>query len=146
MSGNDTISINNTILTDLADGDCVLLEYPTEIAQVKTGKNGNSLYALNEMGKQATVKIRLIRGSADDQFINGLLSQQQLNFYTFPLMIGEFIKLIGDGSGNVNNDTYVLSGGVFMKQVMAKDNVEGDVTQSVAEYELKFSNAPRAIT
>ena len=33
MSGNDTISINNTILTDLADGDCVLLEYPTEIAQ-----------------------------------------------------------------------------------------------------------------
>ena len=61
-------------------------------------------------------------------------------------MIGEFIKLIGDGSGNVNNDTYVLSGGVFMKQVMAKDNVEGDVTQSVAEYELKFSNAPRAIT
>lgn len=146
LSGSDSVTINNTVLTDLADGDCVTLEYPNEIASVKTGKNGNSIYGLNESGKQATMKLRVIRGSADDKFLNNLLAQQQANFAGTVLIIGEFVKLLGDGKGNVSNDTYITSGGVFTKQVMAKTNVEGDATQSVAEYELRFSNAPRIIT
>ena len=33
MSGNDTITINNTVLSpDLADGDCVDLTFPNDIA------------------------------------------------------------------------------------------------------------------
>lgn len=146
MSGNDTIIINNTPLTDLADADVAVLEFPNEIATVKTGKNGNSIYGLNETGKQATLKIRVIRGSADDKFLNNLLAQQQTNFAGFVLMIGEFVKIIGGGQGNITSDTYITSGGVFVKQVMAKSNVEGDAAQSVAEYEIKFSNAPRALT
>lgn len=143
MSGSDTITINNRNITDLADGDCVELTFPNEIAQVKTGKNGNSIYALNEQGKQAEVKLRLIRGSADDKFMNNLLAQQQANFAGFVLMLGQFIKKVGDGSGNITSDIYILSGGVFSKQVEGKDNVEGDVAQSVSMYSLKFSNAPR---
>ena len=146
MSGSDSIQINNTILTDLADGDCIVLEFPNEIASVKTGKNGNAIYGLNESGKQATVRIRLIRGSADDKFMNNLLAQQQANFAGTVLLIGEFAKLIGDGKGNITNDIYITSGGVFTKQVMGKTNVEGDSTQSVAEYEIRFSNSPRALT
>lgn len=146
MSGADSVQINNTVLTDLADGDCIVLEYPNEIAQVKTGKNGNAIYGLNESGKQANLKIRLIRGSDDDKFMNNLLAQQQANFAGTTLMIGEFVKLVGNGKGNITNDTYIVSGGVFTKQVMAKSNVEGDTAQSVSEYEIRFSNAPRAIT
>ncbi len=146
MSGSDTIMINNRVLNDLADANAVELTFPNEIASVKTGKNGNSIYGLNETGNQAECKIRAVRGSADDKFLNSLLAQQGQNFAAFPLMIGQFIKKIGDGLGNIASDQYIMSGGVFTKKVEAKMNVEGDSEQSVSIYTIKFSNAPRVIT
>lgn len=146
LSGSDTIALNNRVFTDLADGNCIELEFPNDIANVKTGKNGNSIYGLNESGKQCEVKMRVIRGSADDKFLNNLLAQQQANFAGTVLLIGQFIKKLGDGAGNITSDTYIMSGGVFTKQIMAKTNVEGETEQSVAMYTIKFSNAPRAIT
>lgn len=146
MSGNDTVVINNRALADFAEGNVVELTFPSDIAQVKTGKNGNSIYGLNTTGLQSEVKIRIIRGSPDDIFLNNLLVQQNNNFAGFPLMIGEFIKKLGDGAGNITSDTYILSGGVFNKQVEATSNVEGDAAQSVAVYMMKFANAPRALT
>lgn len=146
LSGSDTVNINSQILNDLADGNCVELTYPNDIAQVKTGKNGNSIYGLNESGKQCELKIRVIRGSADDKFLNNLLAQQQANFAGTILMIAQLIKKVGDGKGNISSDTYILSGGVFTKQVEAKVNVEGDTEQSISMYTMKFSNSPRVIT
>lgn len=146
LSGSDTITLNNRLLTDLADGDCVVIKFPNDIANVKTGKNGNSIYGLNESGKQAELDLRVLRGSADDRFLNGLLQAQQLNFAGTVLVIGQFIKKIGDGMGNITSDTYNVSGGIFQKQVEGKNNVEGNTDQSIAMYTLKFSNAPRAIT
>lgn len=146
MSGDDTIVINNQNVSDLADGNCVELTFPNDISQVKTGKNGNSIYSLNFTGKQCEVKIRVVRGSGDDQFFNNLLSQQIANFAGFPLMIGQFIKKIGDGQGNVKSDTYIMSGGVFTKIPEAKTNVEGEAEQSVAVYTMKFSNSPRVLS
>ena len=146
LSGNDSIIINNRILSDLADGDVADLTFPNDIAQVKTGKNGNSVYALNESGQQAELKLRVVKGSADDKFLNNLLANQMSNFAGFPLMIGQFIKKIGDGTGTITSDIYILAGGVFNKQVEGKSNVEGNVDQSVALYQIKFTKAPRAIT
>ena len=152
LSGADTISINTKNISDLADGNCVELTFPNDIAQVKTGKNGNSLYSLNESGKQCEVKIRVVRGSDSDKFLLGLLSAQQNDFASTVLMIGEFIKKIGNGisasgatTATVSSDTYIMSGGVFTKQVEAKMNVEGDTEQSVSIYTMKFSNSPRVI-
>lgn len=146
LSGADTISLNNRVFTDLADGNCVELTFGNDIAMVKTGKNGNSIYGLNETGKQCEVKMRLVRGSSDDKFMNNLLTQQQANFAAFPLMFGQFIKKLGDGKGNITSDTYIVSGGIFTKQVEAKMNVEGDTEQSISIYTLKFANSPRALT
>lgn len=146
LSGSDTIQLNNHNFTDLADGNCVELTFPNDIANVKTGKNGNSIYGLNETGKQAEAKMRLIRGSNDDKFMNGLLAQQQANFAGTVLLAGSFIKKLGDGLGNIASDTYIMSGGVFTKQVEAKTNVDGESEQSVAIYTIKFSNSPRIIT
>lgn len=146
LSGSDTINLNNRVLQDLADGDCVALTFPNDISQVKTGKNGNAIYGLNTTGQQCEVKLRVIRGSSDDKFLNGLLAQQQANFAGTVLMIGQFIKKIGDGAGNITSDTYILSGGVFTKQIEGKTNVEGESEQSVAMYTMKFSNAPRVLT
>jgi len=146
LTGSDVTIINDRILADLADGDCVNLDPPNELATVKTGKNGNVIYAFNETGKEVTVTIRVLRGSADDKYLNGLMSSMKANFSSFVLLTGEFIKKVGDGEGNVTRDTYIMSGGVFTKNVGAKNNVEGDVEQSVSIYELKFANAPRTLT
>lgn len=146
LSGSDTVMINNRVFADLADGNCVELAFPNDIANVKTGKNGNSIYGLNETGKQCEVKVRVIRGSADDKFLNGLLAQQQANFAGTVLMFGSFIKKLGDGQGNITSDTYIMSGGIFTKIPEAKTNVEGESEQSVSVYTMKFSNAPRVIT
>ena len=146
LSGSDTITINNRIFADFADGNVAELTFPNDIANVKTGKNGNSIYGLNETGRQAELKIKLLRGSSDDKFLNGLLASQQNNFAGFPLMIGELVKKLGDGAGNIASDTYILGGGIFTKQVEAKSNVEGETDQSTVTYTIKFSNAPRAIT
>lgn len=146
MSGNDTVIINNRVLTDFADGDIAVLSFPNEIANVKTGKNGNSIYSFNATGKQSEFVLRVVRGSADDKFLNGLLATQQANFAGFPLMIGELVKKVGDGSGNVASDTYIMSGGIFAKIPEAKSNDEGDTEQSVVIYTFKFSNSPRVIS
>ena len=146
MSGADTITINGRVLNDLATGTCVELTFANQIADLKTGKNGNTIYTLNTTGLQAEAKIHVIRGSSDDQFLLNLLVQQKNNFSGFVLMTGEFIKKLGDGQGNVASDTYVMGSGIFIKEVEAKTNVEGDVDQSTAVYSLKFSNAPRSIS
>jgi hypothetical protein len=146
LSGSDTITINNRIFSDLADGDCVTLTFPNDIANVKTGKNGNSIYGLNESGKQSELKIKVVRGSSDDKFLNNLLSIQQQNFAGFNLLIGQFIKKLGNGAGQITSDTYIVSGGVFTKQVEAKTNVEGDTDQSTSTYTIRFSNSPRVLT
>lgn len=146
LSGNDTVNLNNRVFTDFADGNCVELTFPNDIANVKTGKNGNSIYGLNASGKQAEMKMRIIRGSSDDKFLNNLLAQQQANFEGTVLLQGTFIKKLGDGLGNVASDTYIMSGGIFVKIPEAKSNVEGETEQSIAIYTIKFSNAPRVIT
>jgi hypothetical protein len=146
MSGSDTIMINTRILADLAEGDCVKLTYPNEIASVKTGKNGNSIYGFNATGANAEVELRVVRGSSDDKFLNGLLAQQNGNFAGFVLLAGEFIKQMGDGTGKILNDTHALSGGIFTKAIEAKSNVEGDTEQSLSVYHMKFSSAQRTLT
>ena len=145
ITGSDTIALNNRVFADLADGDVATLTFPNDIMNVKTGKDGNSIYGFNATGKNAELKLKLIRGSADDKFLNSLLAQQQLNPAGFNLMIGQFIKKVGDGQGNITSDIYICSGGVFTKVPEAKSNVEGDIDQSTVMYTIKFSNAPRAI-
>lgn len=145
MTGADTVIINGRVLNDFADGDLAQITFPNEISQVKTGKNGNSIYALNETGRQCDVILRLIRASSDDKYMNELLSQQLNNFSGFILMIGQFVKKVGDGLGNITNDTYILSGGVFSKQVEVKSNAEGDTEQSASIWNMRFSNTPRVI-
>ena len=145
LSGNDIVKINERILADFASDDIAVLTFPNDLANLKTGKNGNTIYASNETGKQAELVLKVIRGSSDDKFLSNLLNSQKLNFSSFVLMTSELIKRIGDGSGKIISDTYILSGGIFKKEVEAKSNVAGDVEQSVSTYNMVFALAPRAI-
>ena len=146
LSGDDVIIINSRILKDFGDQNIGELDFPNPISSVKTGKNGNSVYSYNSSGKQSDLKLRVLRGSSDDKFLNNLLTQQLANFAGFVLINGEFIKQIGDGTGGIANDTYVCSGGVFERIPNAKSNVEGDTEQAMITYTIKFTNNPRIIS
>lgn len=145
LTGRDVVKINDTILTDLADDDTVVLEFPNALSTVKTGKNGNTIYAWNATGINVKVTMKLIHGSTDDKRLNSLLISYNNEPVTFLLLTGSFIKKVGDGAGGVSSITYSLSGGVFTKAVAAKENVAGDTTQAVAVYEMMFSNGARSI-
>jgi hypothetical protein len=145
LTGEDTTIINGRILRDLADGDCVAIDVPNNIAEQKIGKNGNILVAFNATGKTVNVTIRVIAGSADDKFLNSEYASFINDPASFPMFEGEFIKRVGDGSGNVNNIVYSLGKGVPQKMPVVKENKEGDTEQSVAIWMLQFANTDRAI-
>jgi hypothetical protein len=146
MSGSDSATINGLVMSGQSDGDWGVLSFPSELMSVKTGKNGNSLYSFNNSGMQAEFRYKCIRGSADDKFLNGQLSQMKANPAGFPLMFAKFVKQIGDGQGNILKDTYLLSGGVIMKTPEAKANAEGDASQSIVEWSFRFANNDRVLT
>lgn len=145
LTGADTSIINDRVLVDLGDGDVTDITYPDDLVGVKTGKNGNTLYALNESGRRCECKIRVVLGSSDDKFLNNLMQSMTSDFAAFELLTGQFVKRCGDGAGNVTRNTYSLAGGVFKKRVEAKSNTDGDTNQSVAEYSFTFGNGDRVI-
>lgn len=145
LTGSDVIKINNRVFSDLADGDAVTVTFPNDISALKTGKNGNAIYAKNETGNQVDVVIRVLRGSNDDRYLNNEINMLKNDFSAYILLNAEFIKKVGDGQGNITNDTYLLTGGIPSKQVEAKTSAEGDTEQSVSIYNLKFAVCERTL-
>ncbi len=140
LTGQDFVQIDDRILNDLADQDAVTFDPPNDLAAVKSGKNGNLIFALNETGRQMTATLRVLLGSADDKFLNSRLQEMKNNFSSFILLTGIFTKRSGDGLGKISTKVYQASGGVFQRQVPAKTSAEGDTEQSVAVYTIIFGN------
>lgn len=145
LTGKDTIEINDRVFIDFGDGDVINFTYPNDLVTPKTGKNGNSIYAFNETGKQVDCTLRVLRGSPDDKFLNSLKLGMEGDFPSFTLLKGEFTKRVGDGLGNVSNDKLTVSGGVFSKNFDVKDNAEGDTEQAIVSYNIKFTNSTRKL-
>jgi hypothetical protein len=151
LTGNDTIALGSTgaalrILADLADGDTGNLDFPNNLVEAKVGKNGNTIYAFNASGKVATLILRVLLGSPDDKFLNAEMNLYLADPAAYPLLAGEFIKRVGDGSGAVNNIVYKMDGGIVQKMVPVKENVEGDTEQSVGLYTILMANNDRGIS
>ena len=145
LTGADTVTVAGRVLTDFGDGDNANLEFPNEKAAVKAGKNGNAIMAQNAMGQIGKLTLRLLRASEDDKFLNSLLALQDQDFSSFNVLDGQVVKRVGDGSGNVAQDTYLCSGGLFTKNVAAKQNSEGDTEQSLSIYEITYALVTRSI-
>ena len=144
LTGQDTHKVNGRILQDLAPGDCVVYEFDGDIVNSKRGKNGNTIHALNESGKIAKATYRVITGSADDKFFQGLLSSAENDFSQASLIIGESVKRMG-GDGGLNPVTYSGTGGVIRKKPGMKTNSDGDIEQAITMWEVTYSNIVRTI-
>lgn len=145
ITGDDTLTLFDRVIADLADGDTSMITYPNDLMTMSTGKNGNSIYAKNETGSNADLVLRLIKGSADDRFLQQKLTQANSDFAGQTLATGELVKRTGDGLGNITRVVTTLRGGMFQRRVDEKENVAGDTEQSVSIYRMKFARASRSI-
>ncbi len=145
ITSDDTLTLFGRVITDLAEGDTSQISFPNDMVDVKTGKNKNTIFSKNETGNNAILTMRVMRGSSDDQFLQGKLIAQSNDFPATVLAYGSFVKRLGDGQGVVVSDSYTLSAGVFTRPVDGKENVEGNIDQAVAVYNLKFASAERGI-
>ncbi len=144
LTGRDTIILNDIPLNDFADGDVGNLEIPNNLFAMQTGKDGNTIFALDESGQNATLTVRVLMSSNDDKRLNGLIPKSD-SFAETILMTGAVVKQVGDGQGNVSYNTYTLAGGMIQKKPSIKSNVNGDTTQAVVEYAIMFANGNRSI-
>lgn len=145
VTSDDSLTLAGRVLVDFADADVTVVEFPNDLADSKTGKNGNGIISRNRQGDNATLTLRLLRGSSDDSFLQGLLNSALNNWTGQTLLTGEFVKQLGDGQGNVARDVYTFSGGFFSKKVNGKENVEGQTDQGASIYTIKFIDVERSI-
>ena len=146
LTGKDTHLVGTRILTDLSDGDVGNLDFPNNMVEMKTGKNGNTIYAFNATGKVVDYTVRTLVGSDDDKYLNAELNRYVNDPPSYTLLDGEFIKRVGDGAGNVVNVIYRVGGGIPKKMPGSKDNVEGDIEQAVAVWLIGYANTDRSIS
>lgn len=145
LTGNDVVTLNGRVFHDFAQNDVIKLDFAEDLVKVQASKNGNVVYGLNENGKMSTLTMRLLTGSSDDRYLNSLLASQLQDLSGFILIVGSFVKRVGNGAGVVTNVIYNTLGGVVKRFPGAKTNTTGDVDQSVAEWMLEFGANSRAI-
>lgn len=143
-TGSDILEFQGKLITDVADGDVVTITYPNELMGMKTGKNGNSVAVHNEMGREADVVIRVIKGSPDDKRLNGYVTAWKNRLSTFEPLAATFTKVI-TVDGGIANEITTLRFGVPTKPVDTRENVEGDVEQAIAVYSFRFADSDRAL-
>ncbi len=145
ITGSDTLTLFDRVILDFADDDVSTFTYPNDLVTMKTGKNKNTIFAENAPGANVDAVIRLIKGSSDDQFLQGKLIENGSDFAGTVLASGQFVKRLGDGFGNVSRDVTTLGGGIFTRNIDSKANSSGDTVQGVAVYNMKFAQADRSI-
>lgn len=145
LTGNDIITINDNLISDLADGVVGNLTFDTDLATLNVGKNGNAIYTFNESGKVGVLELRVLRGSGNDIYLNSLVTLLERDSASFPLIYGQFVKRIGDGNGNVKKDTYNMTGGIFTRKPGVQEDKSGGTDQAVSVYTITFANAPRTL-
>ncbi|MEZ5691194.1 MAG: hypothetical protein R3D71_05980 [Rickettsiales bacterium] len=145
ITGSDTLTIWGRTFVDFADGDNSTIVFQNDLVKIKTGKNKNTIFSRDESGNNCEVTLRILRGSADDRFLQGKLSQILGDFPSTELGEGQLVKRLGDGLGNVISDVVTLQGGVIARNVDTKDNSEGDYTQGISIYKIFFASGKRSI-
>lgn len=145
LTGNDTLILNDRVIKDYTDASTITIAYQNDRVGLTTGKNDNTVISDNRQGGNAVLTLRVLRGSGDDKFFNGLSVQQDRDMVVFSVMNGTFTKRIGDGSGSVTRDNYTLLGGVFQRYPDTQENLQGDTEQGTTVYTIIFSKVSRGL-
>lgn len=144
-TSHDILEIDGEIITALGDGDTATISYPNEVMAMKTGKNGNTVAAHNEMGREADITLRVVKGSYDDKRLNSKLIKWTGRADDFEAITATFTKVIRTDTG-ITNEVTSLKFGIPVKRVETKENVEGDTEQCFSMYTIRFGDSSRALS
>ena len=155
LFGADTLLFNARTLADFGSGEVAKITFPNEIASVKAGKEGNTIFVQNVTGLQAVLEIKVIRGSADDHYLLDKVKDYKAYPSLYVLDTATLTKLIGSGlsitggpddaphTGAQTSDKYTLNHGIPTKQQDVITNVDGDTEQAISVYTWTFANCDR---
>ena len=141
LTGEDSLVVDNQVLEDLANGDCVNIEFSNDIVSITKGKNGNTIYSFNSQGEIVNVSLRCILNGKTDKYLNNKYLQYKNSPTTFTLMNATFTKRTGDGKGNQTKKIFNLTGGVVSRPANVVDSTDGNVESAVAVYNLQFASS-----
>lgn len=144
-TSHDIIELDGEVLTNLGDGDTATVTYPNDVMGMKTGKNGNTVAAHNEMGREADITVKVVKGSPEDKKLNSKLVKWKNRSDDFEPINGTFTKVIHTDTG-VTNEVTSLKFGIPTKCVETKENVEGDTEQCFSVYSIRFGDSERALS
>ena len=146
LVGQSTVVLNGRTLVDLGFGDAFDVSVPNGLTEIESGKDGSAIYAMNQSGRQVELKLRVIQGTPDDVFLNGLVEGFKANFAGATLINATCTKRTGNGRGDITTTAWVLSGGVPGTMPPDKWNVNGDPEQALMEYSFKFARGERQLS
>lgn len=151
LVGGETLTIQPSggaarVIADFADASIVEVDFQSELINTTTGKNGNGIAVLDERGRNGAISFRIVKGSADDNYINGLFNAMKNNFVATKFLTISFSRSLIDGSGAVLTETYVFEGALFSQMPKAMANVHGDTEQAIAVWSAKAINSNRTIS
>lgn len=138
LAGNDTLILDNKLILDGADADCITLEFPNDGANIYTGKNNNIMVTPNVQGETVDITLRVVINGETDKYLTNKWAQFKNDPTTFTLMSGIFTKRTGDGNGNLTKKVYNLSAGVIIKRAGTMDSTVGNVESVVSIWNLRF--------
>jgi len=118
------------IFSDFANGNFLGLEFGNQISTREKGRGG-SIITYNTNADQATLTVRLIKGSPDDIFLLGTLGDYDRSPETFVLFAGSLSIKTGDGTGSVTTEQYTLSEGSFLNKPNFTTDTGGDAETGV---------------
>ena len=143
-TGKDIIKFNDRVLSNFANGDVAVISFPNELHGMNNGKDGNSLAAHNEQGNIAELEMRIIKGSADDKYLNSFVLAWKGHSDEFAPAAAEFTKMITTEAGRVSETTSL--GFIFpIGQIETRANTDGDTDQMVSVYRFRAGTSGRAL-
>lgn len=145
LTGRDTIQVGGHVFTCFGDGDVANLTFENDIAQSVRGKNGNFVVSEDAKGGSATLVIKLILGSVDDIFLNSQLTAYRAFSPAYVLMRGNFVKLIGQGTGAILPISYRGTGGYVSKLPDANSSSDGKTDDGQVTWTVKFADVQRVM-
>lgn len=146
LVGKDTIIIDGRTITDVGYGDVVTIDRPNAFTSMESGKDGNTVFIYQESGRQINVKLRVLVGREDDQWLNAKLEQMKNDFIHHKLFTMTLAKQVGDGQGQVITTRWTLEGGAFTTAPSTKYNVSGDGEQAIQEYSFGFARGTKSFS
>ena len=133
------------ILSDFATGNVAQLAAPNDVSSTTTGYNGNSLGAHNEPGRQRELSLLLVKAGYDDKRFNKNYNMWKNRDLRFKPLIMSFTKNVAHSDGTITADTVTCYFGLPSGQPTQTMNTEGDTTQVMSEYSIRFGNSERSL-